>query len=139
VCNLDCTYCFFLFKEMLYPGSKFWMADDLLELYLSQLLGAHAESSPFAIDVEGEHHRPGPARCSAVHIGNGVGIVAATAGAPVHDSQYPRAGTGPGRTRSASRSPRARSEARFGGLRVLSAVLRSGTVARWIVPVSHRQ
>ena len=23
VCNLDCTYCFFLSKEMLYPGSRF--------------------------------------------------------------------------------------------------------------------
>ena len=42
VCNLDCTYCFFLSKEMLYPGSRFRMADDLLELYLSQLIEAHA-------------------------------------------------------------------------------------------------
>ena len=31
VCNLDCTYCFFLSKEMLYPGSRFRMADELLE------------------------------------------------------------------------------------------------------------
>jgi sulfatase maturation enzyme AslB (radical SAM superfamily) len=31
VCNLDCSYCFFLSKEMLYPGSRFRMADDLLE------------------------------------------------------------------------------------------------------------
>ena len=23
VCNLDCSYCFFLSKEMLYPGSRF--------------------------------------------------------------------------------------------------------------------
>jgi hypothetical protein len=51
------------------------------------------DGEPFAIDVEGEQHRPGPSRGSAVHIGNGAGIVAATAGAPVHDSQYPRAGT----------------------------------------------
>jgi uncharacterized protein len=42
VCNLDCTYCFFLSKEMLYPGSRFRMADDLLELYLKQLIEAHA-------------------------------------------------------------------------------------------------
>ena len=26
VCNLDCEYCFFLSKEMLYPGSRFRMA-----------------------------------------------------------------------------------------------------------------
>jgi len=28
VCNLDCKYCFFLSKEMLYPGSCFRMADE---------------------------------------------------------------------------------------------------------------
>jgi hypothetical protein len=31
VCNLDCDYCFFLSKEMLYPGSRFRMADEVLE------------------------------------------------------------------------------------------------------------
>ena len=41
VCNLDCTYCFFLSKEALYPGSRFRMADDLLELYIKQLLESH--------------------------------------------------------------------------------------------------
>jgi uncharacterized protein len=29
VCNLDCEYCFFLSKEMLYPGSRFRMAEEL--------------------------------------------------------------------------------------------------------------
>src|SRR5512135_1888017 len=42
VCNLDCTYCFFLSKEMLYPGSRFRMADDLLETYIRQLIESHA-------------------------------------------------------------------------------------------------
>ena len=41
VCNLDCKYCFFLSKEMLYPGSHFRMDDTLLETYLQQLLEAH--------------------------------------------------------------------------------------------------
>ncbi len=41
VCNLDCAYCFFLSKEMLYPGSRFRMADELLETYLRQLIDAH--------------------------------------------------------------------------------------------------
>ena len=40
-CNLDCDYCFFLSKEMLYPGSRFRMAEDLQERYLRQLLDAH--------------------------------------------------------------------------------------------------
>src|SRR5215469_16912435 len=38
ICNLDCTYCFFLSKELLYPGSKFRMADDLLDTYIRQLI-----------------------------------------------------------------------------------------------------
>ncbi|MCO5198291.1 MAG: anaerobic sulfatase maturase [Anaerolineae bacterium] len=42
VCNLDCTYCFFLSKEMLYPDSRFRMADELLETYITQLLESHA-------------------------------------------------------------------------------------------------
>jgi uncharacterized protein len=41
ICNLDCKYCFFLSKEMLYPGSRFRMADDLLETYIKQLLECH--------------------------------------------------------------------------------------------------
>ena len=42
VCNLDCAYCFFLSKELLYPGSRFRMADELLDTYLRQLIEAHA-------------------------------------------------------------------------------------------------
>jgi uncharacterized protein len=38
VCNLDCQYCFFLSKDTLYPGSKFRMADDVLEAYVRQVL-----------------------------------------------------------------------------------------------------
>jgi uncharacterized protein len=38
ICNLDCKYCFFLSKELLYPGSRFRMADELLETYIKQLL-----------------------------------------------------------------------------------------------------
>ena len=41
ICNLDCEYCFFLSKEMLYPGDRFRMADDLLETYIQQLLESH--------------------------------------------------------------------------------------------------
>ncbi|MCK5315798.1 MAG: anaerobic sulfatase maturase [Anaerolineales bacterium] len=40
VCNLDCKYCFFLSKEMLYPGSRFRMADELLEEYIKQYIEA---------------------------------------------------------------------------------------------------
>ena len=44
VCNLDCDYCFFLSKEMLYPGSRFRMAAGLQETYIWQLLEAHARA-----------------------------------------------------------------------------------------------
>ena len=37
-CNLDCKYCFFLSRELLYPGHRLRMADDLLETYIRQLL-----------------------------------------------------------------------------------------------------
>ena len=40
MCNLDCEYCFFLSKEMLYPGSRFRMAEELQETYIRQLLEA---------------------------------------------------------------------------------------------------
>ncbi len=38
ICNLDCTYCFFLEKADLYPGGHFRMEPTVLERYLAQLL-----------------------------------------------------------------------------------------------------
>ena len=53
VCNLDCTCCFFLSKEMLYPGSRFRMADDLVELYLRQLIQAHKGAPEVVVAWQG--------------------------------------------------------------------------------------
>jgi uncharacterized protein len=53
VCNLDCSYCFFLSKEMLYPGSRFRMADELLETYIRQLIEAHSTSPVVEIAWQG--------------------------------------------------------------------------------------
>jgi uncharacterized protein len=39
-CNLDCKYCFFLSKELLYPGDRFRMSDQMLETYIRQLIEA---------------------------------------------------------------------------------------------------
>lgn len=44
ICNLACSYCFFLAKEALYPGSKFRMSDKVLENYIRQLIEAHHSS-----------------------------------------------------------------------------------------------
>lgn len=41
ICNLACSYCFFLDKELLYPGSRFCMSDEVLENYIRQLIEAH--------------------------------------------------------------------------------------------------
>jgi uncharacterized protein len=39
VCNLNCTYCYYLEKKKLYPGTtNFSMNDDLLELYTRQYI-----------------------------------------------------------------------------------------------------
>jgi uncharacterized protein len=40
-CNLNCSYCFFLNKAKLYPGSNFRMSDAVLKLYLRQLIESH--------------------------------------------------------------------------------------------------
>jgi uncharacterized protein len=53
VCNLDCSYCFFLSKEMLYPGSRFRMADELLETYIRQLIESHARVPEVQIAWQG--------------------------------------------------------------------------------------
>jgi serine-type anaerobic sulfatase-maturating enzyme len=53
VCNLDCSYCFFLSKEMLYPGSRFRMADELLETYIRQLIEAHSRVPEVQIAWQG--------------------------------------------------------------------------------------
>ncbi len=41
-CNLNCSYCFFLTKEKLYPDSDFRMSDVVLEAYVRQYI----ESQP---------------------------------------------------------------------------------------------
>ncbi len=52
-CNLDCDYCFFLSKEILYPDSRFRMTDETLESYLRQLIEAHARVPEVTIAWQG--------------------------------------------------------------------------------------
>lgn len=40
-CNIDCTYCFFLSKQALYPNTRSRMAAQTLETYIRQLLESH--------------------------------------------------------------------------------------------------
>jgi uncharacterized protein len=47
ICNLDCSYCFYLEKENLYPGSKHWaMQPDLLERYIREFIAAQPPEAP---------------------------------------------------------------------------------------------
>lgn len=41
ICNLDCTYCFFLSKEQLYPGDRFRMTDEVMETWIRQVIDSH--------------------------------------------------------------------------------------------------
>jgi uncharacterized protein len=77
ICNLDCDYCYFLSKEMLYKGSRFRMALDLLEEYTRQYIAAQRVSQvtftwqggeptlmglPFfkkALELQQKYRRPG--------------------------------------------------------------------------------
>lgn len=38
ICNLDCAYCFYLPKELLYPGASFYMSDEVLESFTRQYI-----------------------------------------------------------------------------------------------------
>jgi uncharacterized protein len=41
ICNLACSYCFFLDKELLYEGDRFRMSEATLDDYIRQLIDAH--------------------------------------------------------------------------------------------------
>jgi len=42
LCNLDCSYCFYLEKDGLYPDvSKFKMSSEVLESFIRQKIEAH--------------------------------------------------------------------------------------------------
>ena len=53
VCNLDCTYCFYLVKEKLYPDSPMRMSDRTLEAYVVGLLDAHRGMDEVVVAFQG--------------------------------------------------------------------------------------
>jgi uncharacterized protein len=60
ICNLDCTYCFYLDKEQLYPAAsdatpagRFRMSDAVLETYTRQYIKAHPEGAEVTFAWQG--------------------------------------------------------------------------------------
>ena len=46
-CNLDCTYCYYLEKEKLYPNVKNWrMSEYVLENYIKQYIESQGTRPP---------------------------------------------------------------------------------------------
>jgi len=52
ICNLDCTYCFFLSKDALYPGESMRMSRGTLQTYLQQLLSSQPDG-PVSVAWQG--------------------------------------------------------------------------------------
>ena len=59
-CNLDCAYCFFLDKEMLYPGSKFRMSgmsfvrtvvEEIYDIPRERVIGSNVTFEPRMTDA----------------------------------------------------------------------------------------
>ena len=53
VCNLDCTYCFYLEKESLYPQGGFRMGEDVLDAYLRQIIEVHRDQPVVPVAWQG--------------------------------------------------------------------------------------
>lgn len=52
ICNLDCSYCFYLSKSDLYPGARFRMNEELMRNYVRQVIEAH-ETSDITVAWQG--------------------------------------------------------------------------------------
>jgi len=77
ICNLDCSYCYFLDKENLYPGSDFRMSSEILERFTENYIAsqptnhvtfswhggeptlAGIEFYEHALALQQKHRRPG--------------------------------------------------------------------------------
>ncbi|MGC8511395.1 MAG: radical SAM protein, partial [Acidimicrobiales bacterium] len=53
ICNLDCSYCFYLDKEALYPDARFRMREEVAKAYIQQVVEAHRGASEVTIAWQG--------------------------------------------------------------------------------------
>ena len=65
-CNLDCQYCFFLSKELLYDAPRQLMSEETARVYVRELLAAspdgEAERRGASATVGARRPAPGPPR-----------------------------------------------------------------------------
>jgi len=62
-CNIDCTYCYYLEKEKLYPSTKkFQMSQEVLESYIRDTIFAKVEVGMSEVHLRRRYTRArGPA------------------------------------------------------------------------------
>ncbi|MDA8296234.1 MAG: anaerobic sulfatase maturase [Actinomycetota bacterium] len=53
ICNLDCSYCFYLEKEELYPGDRFRMRSEVAKAYIAQVIESHASAREITLAWQG--------------------------------------------------------------------------------------
>lgn len=53
ICNLDCTYCYYLSKKDLYPSSNFVMSTELLEEFTRQYIKSQARLAEISFNWQG--------------------------------------------------------------------------------------
>ena len=53
ICNLDCSYCFYLEKEELYPGDRFRMRSEVARAYVTQVIESHAGAPEITLAWQG--------------------------------------------------------------------------------------
>lgn len=58
-CNIDCTYCYYLEKEKLYPDEKkFRMSDDVLERYIQGMIAAQVKAGSKTVSFSWQGGEP---------------------------------------------------------------------------------
>ncbi len=53
ICNLDCSYCFYLEKEELYAGDRFRMRSEVAKAYITQVIESHAGAREVTLAWQG--------------------------------------------------------------------------------------
>lgn len=53
ICNLDCSYCFYLGKRELYPNGRFRMQTEVAKAYITQVIESHRDAPEVTLAWQG--------------------------------------------------------------------------------------